>query len=189
MSTRRKMEWADIEAAYTYVGSSAAGIINDGREAFGVALIILMDAARPGVVDRCVPFPAKMLAEAFLSIKGKQMLGALVRSIMSPGPVRSALAKSGLTADFVVVAAEAWVVLGRDLGPDETPSRAPDRFEALNVVVNYADGSNGNLSIIKTVAGKRRVELAPLRPDIELTGRLTMFPDHVLRAPQGQPPK
>lgn len=45
MNTRRKMEWADIEAAYTYIGSRAAGIINDGREAFGVALIILMTVA------------------------------------------------------------------------------------------------------------------------------------------------
>lgn len=173
---RRDLVWADIEAAYQFVGECAVSFINTGHEHPPYVLVMRMDPARCGQVKHVVPLSTALVREGFSSPEMKAVMGTQIRSIMRPGPLRADLERRDLEPDFVAVISEAWIITRRIDADYEVPSEAADRQDCLLVAIHTSTLTHCMQSVIHTVNGKRSVKLAPLSRLVSSEGRMTMTP-------------
>lgn len=176
--TERAIEWADIEAAYQYAGLHAVTFITEENREHP-PLVLLLQVGAVGDITGCLLAPDEVVGEAFSSPAKKEMLGHLLRDMLTAdSPLRATLTALRCAPDIVVVVSEAWLVERTFRGEvpevDEAPSEAPDRQEVLSLYVSSAQGTFVGHSKIVQVGERRQVTLAPLNPNLRVGGRFSM---------------
>ena len=151
----RKTEWADIEAVHDRAARGAKAVIDASEEELS-PIIAVHRMGKPGEIVDAFLMPPDLARSLFGSVAGKDRMVALVKQALA-----SAVECGVVTV--VAVVCEAWtvrnpLVIDRSIPPSEHP----DRVEALLITLYSMLGTHLSSTPIKTVDGKRTVDLPVL---------------------------